>query len=303
MSGKDDSRGGQRHIDAAAKARFLAALRRGEPREDAAAQAGFSLMGFYGARARDPAFKASWTEALAASAAAERRVRAYAERDERGARGELRITCANRRIYQRRWRRNVRFDVAAQAVFLTHFAMTCDTKASAEAAGVSESTISRHCRTDPAFAEAYRGALEQGYVRLEAEAMRNRLEAQARLRAAIDAAGPVLPPALEAEEGAEFDRIMKLLARWDRKPRRADSRFKEGGQRQAWTFDRAMALLDKKLRAMGARATAPPRISREGTGRCEVLPGTGRGTAAEGGGGGDGARARRRSRHHSSCRA
>jgi hypothetical protein len=76
MSGKDDSRGGQRFIDGAAKATFLAALRRGERREDAAIAAGFSLMGFYGARNRDPAFKADWTDALATSAAAERRVRA-----------------------------------------------------------------------------------------------------------------------------------------------------------------------------------------------------------------------------------
>ncbi|HEV7660163.1 MAG TPA: hypothetical protein VGO55_09990 [Allosphingosinicella sp.] len=68
MSGKEDSRAPQRFIDAAAKAAFLASLRRGERREDAAAAAGFSIMGFYGARRRDPVFKAEWTEALATSA-------------------------------------------------------------------------------------------------------------------------------------------------------------------------------------------------------------------------------------------
>lgn len=114
MSGKDDSRRPQRLIDAAAKAAFLAGLRRGESREDAAFAAGFSLMGFYGARSRDPAFKAAWTEALAASAAAERRTGAYAERDGRLERGELRICGANRRRYQRRWRRNVRFTAERQ---------------------------------------------------------------------------------------------------------------------------------------------------------------------------------------------
>lgn len=250
MSGKRN----QRRIGAAAKAAFLAGLRRGERREDAAFAAGFSLMGFYGARARDSAFRADWTAALAASAAAERRVRAYAER------GEVRIACANRRVYQRRWRRNVRFDAARQAIFLAHFAATCDTRASAAAAGVSESTVHRHCRLDAVFAEAYREALAVGYVVLEAEALRRRIAAQKKLNAAIAAAGPVVPPALDAEEGAEFDRVMRLLARWDRKPRRAERGFKPGGRRQRWTFDDAMALLVKRLKAMGFRPPPPPDI-------------------------------------------
>ena len=186
-----------RRIDAAAKAAFLAALRRGERREDAAAEAGFSLMGFYGARRRDPAFGAGWTEALAASAAAERRVRAYAERGERAS-GEVRIASANRRFYQRRRRRNVRFDAEAQAVFLAHFAATCDTKASAEAAGVSESTVHLHRRTDPAFAAAYDAALAEAYAYLEAEAVRLRLAAQAssapRSRRPAPAARPAACP-------------------------------------------------------------------------------------------------------------
>lgn len=282
MSGKDDSRGPQRRIDAAAKHAFLAGLGRGERREDAAAAAGFSLTGFYGARGRDPAFKAGWTEALAASAAAERRVRAYATRGERGERGEVRIASANRRVYQRRRRRNVRFDAAAQAIYLAFFAATGDTKASAAAAGVSESTVHLHRRTDPAFAEAHREALAEAYVRLEAEALRLRLAAQAKLRAAIEAAddpprhgererrarrggGGGSEPKLAcpecgrtADEDAEFDRVMKLLARWDRKPRRVERGFKPGGRRQRWTFEEAIALLDRKMRALGLRTSPPP---------------------------------------------
>jgi hypothetical protein len=251
MSGKDESRPGQRRIDAAAKAAYLAGLRRGESREDAAFAAGFSLMGFYNARARDPAFKAEWTEALATAAAAERRACAYVERGERAGRGELRIASANRRIYQRRWRRNVRFDARAREVYLAHFALTCDSKAAAAAAGVHESTVYYNLSTDPAFAEANCEALARGYVRLEAEALRMRLEAQRKLHAAIDAAAPALPRALAAEEGAEFDRIMKLLARWDRKPRRSDSRFKLGGRRQRHSFDDAIAMIEKKLLGLG----------------------------------------------------
>src|SRR3712207_5850139 len=123
MDGVGDSRRPHRSpIDAAAKAAFVAALRSGASREEAAFGAGFSLMGFYGARRRDPAFAVAWIEALASSAADERRLRAYAERSERAGRGEVRIAPANRRIYQRRLRRNVRFDAGRQAVVIAHFA-------------------------------------------------------------------------------------------------------------------------------------------------------------------------------------
>ncbi len=253
MSAKTDSSPAPRRIDAAAKAVFLAALRSGARREDAAAGAGFSLTGFYGARRRDSAFQAAWDEALAAAPAAERRVRAYAER------GEVRIASANRRLYQRRRRRHVRFDERRQEIFLTHFAANCDTTAAAAAAeaGVSESTVHLHCRTDPAFAEAYSLALEQGLTCLEAEALRQRLAAQKRLRAAVEAAGPAAR--VSADEAEEFDRLMRLFARWDRKPRRPDSRFSEGGRRQAWSFEEAIVVLDKKLRAFGLRrGIAPP---------------------------------------------
>jgi hypothetical protein len=202
MGEKAESKAAPPRIGAAAKADFLAGLRRGESREDAAAAAGFSLMGFYGARRRDPAFGADWTEALATSAAAERRVRAYAERGERAERGEVRIACANRRVYQRRRRRNVRFDAAAQAIYLAHFAAHCDSRAAAEAAGVHESTVELHRRNDPAFAEAHDAPLAEGYRNLEEESVRLRLAAQKRLRAAIEAAGPLRPPGLTAEEGA-----------------------------------------------------------------------------------------------------
>src|SRR4051812_10395287 len=51
-------------IDTAAKARFVAALRRGAPREAAAADAGFPLSSLYGARARDPLFRQAWVWAM-----------------------------------------------------------------------------------------------------------------------------------------------------------------------------------------------------------------------------------------------
>jgi hypothetical protein len=244
-----------RRIDAAAKAAFLADLRLGASRESAAAKAGFSLMGFYGARRRDPAFAAGWIEALATSAAEERRALAYAERGKEC--GEVRIACANRRIYQRRRRRNVRFDSARRELYITHLAETCDSRAAAEAAGVHPSTVQLHRRTDPVFDEAHEAALAEGYAFLEAEAVRARLAAQARLRAAIDAAGPVPPRALLDEEGAEFDRVMKLLNRYDRRPHRPSSKH-------AWTFDEAILALDKRLRALGLRRGNKPSGDEEG---------------------------------------
>lgn len=251
MTDEPGTRRPQRFIDAAAKTLFLEALRRGDRREDAAAEACFSLTAFYGARRRDPAFAAEWEAALAAPPAAERRVRAYEERGRR----EVRIACANRRLFQRR-RRYVRFDARAQEVFLAHFAANCDAEAAAAAAGVSPSTVSYHCRNDSEFAAAHEEALQAGYAWLEAEIVRCRLEAQARLRAAIAAAGPGEP--VLADEGAEFDRVMRLLARHDRKPRRPERGFREGGRRQKWTFDMAFHELQRRMRALGLKKGPPP---------------------------------------------
>lgn len=250
MRGKANSR--HRQIDAAAKAAFLAGLREGLRREDSAAAAGFSLTGFYGARYRDPAFAADWKEVLALPPAAERRARSYEER------GEVRIAAANRRLLQRRRRRHVRFDEGHREIYVAHLAETCDSVAAAEAAGVHPTTARLHRRMDPDFDSACCDALAEGYPRLEAELVRLRLRAQERLRAAIERAGPVPPPELLAEQGAEFDRIMKLLDRLDRKARRPEANFTPGGRRQAWTFERAIVQLDKALDAL-ARKTGKPR--------------------------------------------
>jgi hypothetical protein len=251
MSGKNDSRGVPR-IDAAAKAAFIDHLRRGERREDAAAAVGFSLTGMYGARERDPDFKRAWSEALATSAAAERRTRAY------DLRGEVRIAPANRRLYQRRRRRNVRFDERRRALFFAHFAWSCDTTAAAEAAGVDDSTVHLHRRTDPAFEADYRATLERGTVLLEAEAVRQRLEAQRRIRAALEAAPPDGPPPVPPGMADEFERVLKLLARFDRKPRRPEREAAPGSRRRVWTFEDAIALLEDRLKALGVALPALP---------------------------------------------
>lgn len=256
MDAQPESRAPQRRIEAAAKAAFLAALRRGVTREDAAAETGFSLTGFYGQRRRDPQFAADWTQALAAPDAAARRTRAYADR------GELRHSCANRRLYQRQRRRHVRFTLERQETFLEHFAASGDTRASAAAAGVAESTVHLHCRQNPVFAEFYREALAIAYPRLEEEALRLRRAAQSRLRAAVER-GDRTPPCQTPkacptcgccpDEDAEFDRTMALLARWDRKQRRVESPW-DGGRQHRATFEEFIEAADKKLRALGLRS-------------------------------------------------
>jgi len=255
MHGSPDSPPPQRRIHAAAKAIFLAALRRGLTREDAAAKAGFSLTGFYGARRHDPRFAVDWAQALAGPPAAARRARAYADRDARGA-GEFRIAPANRRRLQRR-RRYVRFTAERQQAYLAHLALTGDSKAAAAAAGVSESTVHLHRRRNPDFRACYTEALAMAYARLEAESLHLGLMAQARLRHALATAPAGHKPACcptcghRPDEAETFDRAMRLLARHDRKQRRAEGKFRPGGRRQEWTFERAIEALDKALRGLG----------------------------------------------------
>jgi hypothetical protein len=252
----------QPRIDAAAKASFLAALRKGAPREESAARAGFSLTGFYGARRRDPAFAAGWAAALALPPAGARRAKAY---EERGAPGEIRIAPANRRLVQRRRRRHVRFTAARRGEFLGHFAETGDAKAAAAAVGVCVSTVSYHRRVDRAFAALYREALATAYARLEALAIGLALLAQARLRHAMETHGADLGSRSSRakssgvcrtcghrqDEAEAFDRAMRLLARHDRRQRRVEKKFRPGGRRREWTFERAIEELDKWFVAMG----------------------------------------------------
>lgn len=258
---RNDSPRPQRRIDADAKAAFLAALGTGLTREAAAARAGFSLTGFYGARRHDPAFAAGWAAALATPPAATRRARAYAAR---GQSGEVRHSCANRRLWQRRRRIHVRFTLERQEIFLEHFAATGDTEASAAAAGVSASTVHLHRRTRPDFAELYAEALAIAYPRLEEECLRLRRASQERLRAAVERGADSWPERRpgcpvcghDPDDDAQFDRNMQLLARWDRKPRRVESPL-DGGRPHRATFEEFIAAADRKLRALGLRSGPP----------------------------------------------
>lgn len=240
--GESDRAGKRRRIDAEAKARFLAALRAGAPIARAAEAGGFSVKGFFGVRRREPAFRLGWLWALELSAADERASSSVLDTDEED--GQVRIAPNRARLLQRRRMRCVRFTPARQRLYLDHFAGTADARAAAAAAGVSEATADSHRRKHPEFAAAHDEALRQAYPKLEAEALRQRLAAQARLRDELVPAGEV---------SREFERVMKLLARWDRKDGRPGPREVRHGRLKRWNFEEAIEALDRKLTALGVR--------------------------------------------------
>lgn len=242
MIGETDSaRPSRRRIDEGAKASFIAALRAGASRDEAAAQAGFTANAFYCARRSDRVFALAWAYATDLSADDARAARVAAARP---GRDEAAIVPnANRRLQLRPVRR-ARFDDRRKRRFLDHFAGTADLCAAAAAAGVAASTVTQHRRKDSEFAAGCDEALRIAYASLEAEAVRQRLEAQRNLR---DGLSP------EGEMPREFERVMQLLARYDRKDGRIGLRERGPGREARWSFDEAIAALDRKLRALGAR--------------------------------------------------
>lgn len=250
MSIEGDSKAKRPRITDAAKAAFIDAVCGGATVAYAAAAAGHSLPGFRRLARREAAFRAGWDAARKAATAA--MAAARARRDE--APGDVRVTSNNQRVFQRRTMAHVRFDEGRQALFLKHFAANCDAGAAAAAAGVAQSTVLLRRHKDAAFRAAFDEALEQGYALLGAEALRQRLAAQAQLRAAMARAQDVAPAAAPGEDLAgEFERTMKLLARWDRKNEPPGIRSISHGRQKAASFDEAIELLDRKLVALGIR--------------------------------------------------
>jgi hypothetical protein len=265
MSGRK----GQKRISAHAKRVFVRAVQAGARLEAAAAAAGHSLEGFYGLRSRDPLFKRRWAAAMQSSGEAERAV----------------VRGNNRRRLQRRRMRHLRFDTARQEVFLNHFAGCGDAREAAAVAGVDHSTVYKHRRKDPVFAAGFAEALEQCYARLEVEAVSQRLKAQQRLRRALDEG------LVTGEVSEEFERVMTLLNRWDRRSGRPGVRAVAPEKRQPLSFDEAVALLERKLRNLDIPILQlPPAVAaryededEEGEGEGAEDEGHGRGNDGEGG--------------------
>lgn len=261
MNGTGESGGPRVRIDAAAKATCLEGLLTGARVADLAAAISVTPQALQRARKRDPLFDAGWRAAHAASAAAER---GSAVEGSIGPAGEERIASNNRRGLQVRKMRHVRFDAKRQQRFLAHFAWSADTLAAAAEAGVCETTVYNQRRSNPAFAEEFQAALDQAYARLEAEALRQRLAAQQALRAAVESSEPGAEPGaapaapVPSDLAAEFERVLKLLARWDRKPRRPERQAGPDGRLENWSFEGAIALLNRRLAALGMEVPPLP---------------------------------------------
>jgi hypothetical protein len=229
------------------KTRFLEALRDGLSREEAAATVGFPLGSLYNVRARDSVFRLGWEWAMDLAAIDER----GGELSRRAAEGgpDDRIAPTRGRLLQRQTARWVKFTAKRQQIYLDHFAGTADAQAAAAAAGVTYATVRAHGRKHPEFEAAESEALRYAYARLEAEAVRQRLEAQRRFSENLEPTGEI---------AQEFERVMKLLARYDRRDGRVGAREIGSGHEQVSSFEEAIEALDRKLRALGVRRGIVP---------------------------------------------
>jgi hypothetical protein len=268
---QDSDKRPPRRIDEAAKLRFLKGVRAGQSRDDAAAGTGFGWHAFYQVRRRDPIYAFAWIVAMELSEMEKLESLRAAERLAALAEDGV-IEGQNRRLLQRKPRRGFKFDERRQQIFLDHFAGTADEHAAAEAAGVAYATVRAKIRSDPGFAALRDEALRTAYAVLEAEALRQRLEAQQRLRGNLEPTG---------EMAEEFERVMKLLARYDRRDGRVASREHSASASSAWSFEDSIRDLDRALDAFGRRLPFPPGL-RDG----EDGSGDGGGDGGDGGDGG-----------------
>jgi hypothetical protein len=148
------------------------------------------------------------------------------------------------------------FTDAQQAVFLGHFAATCNLGQGAAAAGVDRRVIYDRLRHDEAFAAAFHAAEETGVANLRAELVRRSL-------ALLQAATPD-EVALASLPGLDCHFILNLLKQHeralgqqsgDRRPRRSDA--SEAAARLAKLLERMRAEHERELAAKRvARAAA-----------------------------------------------
>ena len=170
----------------------------------------------------------------------------------------LRIIPNKNRRFQVAPTRRKLFGAKAQAEFLEWFAATCNISLAARKCGFHYRTVLRHWREDPAFGAECEAALGLGYIRLEALAVRSATEALMRKprRVKGDRAAPAETLAMDPTVALQLLREHKRgLAGL---PGGSGRGAKPGPAPKRWTFDESIALLDKKLRALGARHGVEP---------------------------------------------
>jgi hypothetical protein len=214
-------------LRARAMAAAVQALRGGATFRKAAEAAGVDVRTIHQWRRKSPAFAAACEAAVGESDAPTLVV-------PRGGQAEYQLQKSGRRH---------RFTPERRAIFLEHFAATCDVRASAAAAEVAVCTVYHHRRTDPDFDSEWRAAKLQSYEYLEAELIRQKLAALERMRQRKDA--------VPEELAKDFDQALALLR--EHKRAEAGGRAKAGRGQTRWDFDRALDRLEKGLRAFGVR--------------------------------------------------
>jgi hypothetical protein len=195
--------------------RFVEAIETGAHVVAAARAAGVHVSTLYRWRRQVAGFAQAWDAAAAKSS------------------GPVLIAAGNGRALQKRRSRRVRFTPARKEEFLAHFARTCDAEAAAAEAGVCDSTVYKHLRADPAFAEAWQEAMEMGHQLLRAELVAEQMAARARYKASLDCARDERGEEAAAER--DFERGLKLLESWQRREDSAARRAgRNGGGRPKW---------------------------------------------------------------------
>ncbi|KQT34675.1 hypothetical protein ASG29_00450 [Sphingomonas sp. Leaf412] len=165
---------------------------------------------------------------------------------------EARIVAANGRVLQVQESRAYKLDAGARQRFVDTLAATCNVRAAARAAGVTQAAVYRERQRDAGFAAAWRDALSLGYDRLELAMVGHLLD-----RMGVDAPDPEAAPAgvpdLAGAIGdrtatpAELQLVLAMLMRRHgvehRKPQRT---------RRVATAAETDALIRRKLDALAA---------------------------------------------------
>jgi hypothetical protein len=201
---------------------YIKRLSEGANYAQAAAGSGFAECSFRKLRRRDAEFAAMCAEAVERSC------------------GMRFVHAGNKRKLQLQRNRRTKFTPQRQEAFLSHFAVTGNLTEAAAKADVSVSTVDKHRRKDPEFERLVLEALDHAHLRLRADLVAARIEAQRRQLKI----GP------DPESGPEFDRALKLLERWDRL-RGGKAGAAGHSLEERWNFEETMILLEKKLNNRG----------------------------------------------------
>lgn len=143
---------------------------------------------------------------------------------------------------ERNYTRSQRGTDRQRTLFLDMLATTCNVRKSAEAAGVSNVSVYRWRRADPAFAEQWRAALLTGYDRIEAALIRRALTVLGEEGDTVDRGNFDVEDAL---------RLLHNHRSWERRP----SETRVRAVRRATEAETDAAIL-KQLAALDRRAKA-----------------------------------------------